>query len=448
MVTRSGWRGSKRTSSYGLAERADRRLQDITNRYQEKFETALAVDGVSAWIWNKVKGTIPCSCRGFSLRDRYDISRSRQGGVAVGDVTIQNDDSYHNAKEPQSVDTKGQFVYTGEEITKQKLTGRLTENIVNETPQNKIEQPSNITLKYLNETGDYTDEEDIFDAMDNDSFPDENVSDSNNGATPYIELPLTRTSTSVMCPICLGMGTVDAWTLYGGQRIILDYSSSHPLDLDNASIEKTQPATFTVYDDSNLQWDNVRLPVLWNRLLKLNVYHRGEVVDSSKYTLYYIHPSAPNTRNVLTKNTLATLNNSLLLSNNNRLKISIVPKQSELKFTHIELLFQLNDSVYIQMPELEMADESEFADWNLNVTVEMSAKISARESSYFTESKYKRVWKITSINRKMTAAGKSFGYQVNAHALHPQEKAFTLLNVLGKPIDPFSSMVDDLLEDF
>lgn len=425
---------TKRPGNTGLAYRADRRLQGIADLKAAQFETSLAVDGVVAFIWNKVKGTTMCTCTGTSDRDF-----NQPLGSVHPDADLPGVKTSHTRP---PIGTRGQFTYIGEgDVTFNNMDGYLRGKHYDKPSYEKQTLPSDTVLDILDETGDFKDEFDILNALNDPSDGEPKAATNLNG--PTLGFP----SRSSGCPICYGIGTVDTWQLYNGERIVLDYSTRYDIDLGGSTVEPEQSAAFIVYSGMEITWSHVNFPSLWRSLLRLAVYNRGRLIDPDEYDLFYVLASHPNTLNPLTFETLQALNGHTTFVEGSTVRVVLRPRVERLKFTHIEILFQLGDPVVIQMPELDVGDDSQFADWNLNVSFEVSASVSLRESSYIVDGKYKRVWKVTSINRRLTATGKSLGYLVNVRALHPTEKAYALLNVLGKPIDPFTTIVDDLLDD-
>jgi hypothetical protein len=140
---------------------------------------------------------------------------------------------------------------------------------------------------------------------------------------------------------------------------------------------------------------------------------------------------------------LSLLNKGTLLALQNELTIVLETTSSDptvpLVFSHIEIVFSLGDVVRMQIPDMEVPNEDEYVDWNLSTNFELPSDVEIRENSYLVEGKYTRTWKVTQINRKLTARGKSFGYAVGVRALHSFERQFFMFNILGKPRDPFSN---------
>jgi len=457
-----GRSGSNRTlktpSDQGLSRRADKQLNWAADSHSAKFENALAVDGSVAFIWNKSKGSIVCTCRGFQNRvgGAQDELVGGTTSATTDIVNVINESGggigHSTVSSPTEVNSDG-FTYVGESITADNLDDFFSGRTVEESATDKIKQDSSLVDRLNKGTGDYPGSGDIIDALsdgygdvttlDEDGDPLFNAVSLNHGNPTQLLTP-----TMVLCPICFGYGTVDSWSIYNGQRVILDASGQFKTTMTDVEIDDSQPVKLLIQPGSNVTWSAVGIPQVWRHLIKLSVYDMGKLLAPSDYKLSFIHPSAPTVSTTLDYETLKQLNSSALLATGNTLTITLEPVDTKpLEFTHIEFLFSLGDVVKLQMPEIDVPNQDEFADWNLNATFEMSSRVTIKENSYITEGKYKRVWKVETVNRKLTSAGKSYGYSVSGRALHSFEKAFGLMSVFGKPSDPFSDKIDEQIDD-
>lgn len=427
-------------SNQGLAKRIDTKLDAVVDSYAAKFKTALAVDGVVSFIYNKHRGNVACTCRGFQNLNNY---ASHEIGITgretqTGAIRLLGDGNTRIAE------TTSPKVNSVTQVSS--LSGGLAlDNLFKQNSET-------IVQKIENDLGDdgFTEDssEDVLDAL----FADQ-VSPVYSGDGDPMKQLLSATAMSnstdlpyssgmVACPICYGAGTVDSWRLYNGDRVVLDASAMYQLDIFNdVEIDTTsQPAVYSVFERSYLQWSNVPIPTSWRHLMRLSVFNRGQELDISTYNLYFIHPSQPTVRNPINYNILSQLNNSALLQQGIKLSFvleSNLGQDEPLVFTHIEMIFSTGDIVFCQVPELDLPNEDEFIDYNLNTTFEFPVDVEIRENSFIIDGKYRRVWKVTSSNRKLTAQGKSFGYSIGLRALHSFERQYALLNVLTKPRDPF-----------
>ena len=424
-------------NNQGMARRVDNRLDVTVDAQAARFKTALAVDGSVAFIFNKMRGVIPCTCRGsqnlkgfprheigatghevktgdiatHSARDRSAFVHTSSGSVEIIDTALERNDldNFFKLKNTSIVD-------------------KIEENV-----DGFVDDPSQDILDALNEdTGATTMYSGDGDPM-KDIIAATNLGNSSNKAF---------SPNHVACPICFGSGYVDSWMLYNGNRICLDASDKYDVSIvgDVDVDTDAQPFIFSVFERGSVVWQNIPLPTMWRLLLRLVLYKGREVVSLSDYKLYFTHASNPSVKNELTFHSLSQLNNGQLLRQSNKVDIYLENATSEtLVFTHLEAMFSLGYPVRIQVPEVEVPNEDEYVDWNLNVTFELPSDIEIKENSYLVESKYRRVWKVGQVNRKLSARGKSFGYSVGARPLHSFENRYAQMNVFGRPSNPFAN---------
>lgn len=444
MVTigRKGIRSLQTPSNQGMARRADARVEAVVDQQAARFKTALAVDGAVAFIFNKHKGITACTCRGFQNLDSVLRHETRASGHETprGDV-VEHDHSHHSGAilRPTSGVRQVDGLVRPDNLDSYLDMNNYTENLLN-----KIED--------LTDVSSFVDDPalDVLDALSDDSTAPIMSGDGDPMRDLIASTNLGNSSdfalspSMVACPICFGAGFIDTWRLYNGERIILDASQRYPITIINdVEIDDTaQPACYSIYERSSITWKDVEFPLSWRHLLRLAVYNKGKRIPSEAYTLYFEHSSAPGVKNVLNTATLKALSNGNLLRNSNKLTIILESKlvgDAPLVITHAEILLHLGEVTRMQVPEIVVPNEDEYVDWNLNVTMELPSDINIKENSYVIDGKYKRVWKVNSVNRKMSSHGKSFGYAVDVRAIHSFERQFLLMNVLGRPIDPFNT---------
>ncbi|QIG70353.1 hypothetical protein EVB87_253 [Rhizobium phage RHph_N28_1] len=437
-IGRGNIRSRMTSGNQGMARRVDNKLDAVVDAYAARFKTALAVDGSVAFIYNKHEGVVACTCRGFRNLSgivRHDIGLS-------GHETDRGDSSF----------TKDQKVHTSSSnnlIGGLKQVGSLKPDELDHLFQNRNETVVEKISESAEDEGFTADgSADLIDAMF-DNGPANNFSGDGDPMTQIIAATNLGNSSDfaysphmVACPICFGAGYVDTWKLYNGERIVLDASNRYEIETYNDVVldDDNQPAVYSIRERSTLQWNNVAIPTSWRHLIRLKVFNGLQEVPQDAYTLYYEHPSQPGVRNLLTYQNLNLLNNKPILFNSNKLTIYIESNLGydyPLVITHVEMLFSLGEAVRVQVPEADVPNEDEYVDWNLNVQLELPSDVEIRENSYVVEGKYQRVWKVTQINRKMTARGKSFGYSVGVRALHSFERQYSLMNVFGIVRNPF-----------
>lgn len=427
----------------GLSRRVDNMVDAVVDAHVAKYKTALAVDGALAFIYNKHDGIIPCTCRGF--RNLNGIA-SHEVGLS-GNESSKNETSYHEAS-----DQRHATVFSEKKNSIKQVGGLVASDLDALFKDTNVSIVDKIKGRVPLEDEEFVEDSaiDVVDALFDTS--DQPVF---SGSGDPMEKILAATAIAnsadfaftpnfVACPICLGSGFVDSWRLYNGERIVLDASEAH--DIDTFGVVDVdgdeQPPIYTIHERGSVQWQRVKIPTSWRHLIRLAVFDKGKILPTNSYTLYFIHPNQPATKNPFTYDTLNSLNNSLLLQQSNNLTIVIesnLGRDYQLKFTHIEMLFSMGTPIKIQVPDMEVPNEDEYVDWNLTVNMELPPDIEMKENSYIVDGKYRRVWKVSSINRKVTARGKAYGYTVSARALHSFERQFALLNVFKKPRNPYAN---------
>lgn len=450
-IGRSNNRSLQTANNQGLARRVDNRIDATVDAYAARFKTALAVDGAVAFIFNKHNGIIPCTCRGFVNLDNIISTEVGVTGNETSDgaVSTRFDNKTTTAvsfNQPNRVKQVGGLRPADLDDFFRSRTESIVDKISNKISEEDGKDFDDST--FVNDSA-----EDIMDVLfsgedlprystEGDGDPMQRIlSATNIGGSP----DYATSSNFIACPICMGSGYVDTWRLYNGERVLLDASEAHNVEiLNDVEIDTdSRPAVYSIYPRSTIKWTGVKFPSSWRHLMRLAVFNKGKEISPNDYRMFYVHPLQPEVLNPLTYQTFQLLNNSMLLTNKNELTIILQSNIEDPKypviFSHIEFVFSLGYPVRIQVPDMEVANEDEFVDWNLSTNFEMPADVELKENSYIVEGKYTRTWKVTQVNRKLTARGKSAGYAVGVRALHSFERQFFLFNILGKPRDPFSN---------
>lgn len=457
-------RSLQTASNQGMARRVDIRLDGTVNAQAARFETSLAVDGVMAAVWNRRRGHRQCSCQEGSakigsilepiptLMPSADSESNVDTEIIYDNTDPLNPVESHIIRSESNVDFGGDnYQWVGSSLTHDDMDSYFANQHVIEQPRDKV-QPEGAFIDHFHEiTGDAPMAGDILesfeeaDTLDFDSDDDPLVDVIN----PEFEDPSDimssqgdnlLNSVSLNCPICIGSGMVDGFEMFNGIRHVLDIT--HPgLDLEDTTVdEDAQPSIFEIPQNGRIKWRNINLPMGWTNTISLSFFNLGELlIHGYHYRLEYSDLATPTVWNSFDFDTLHSFRNGNAVK---WINIRLVALRL-FRFSHGVLLLSVGRMPRIQVPELNIPNASEFIDWNLSVEFEVSAKIELRENSYITEAKYGRIWKVETVNRRLTASGKSHGYQVGARAIHTFEKAAMALRVYGGYINPFGMDVDD-----
>ncbi|MCA9327998.1 hypothetical protein KDA14_05705, partial [Candidatus Saccharibacteria bacterium] len=206
IIGRQGGRRSinrNNVSNSGMAERANRRLNSVAENAAAKLEEALAVDGVSAYIWNKGKGSVACACRrvpgsyygkeiyGENGEYTVDSQPTVINPIRTDTLTLDNVDDFFEALDSNKPSIS-------------KLKDKIRQPVNNDEPLIEVDD--------LNEDG---------------TLPDAIFAQSDDFLN----------SVMVTCPVCYNSGYVDSWDIFGGQRFLFDFSGRYFVDIEGGEFD-------------------------------------------------------------------------------------------------------------------------------------------------------------------------------------------------------------------
>lgn len=382
-----------------MAERAARQLEAHAKAQGEKYSNALQVDAPSFYFWHDHGGSIPCSCMS---KKRFKYPQP----INPGEMEEENSVTILPETKNKSVTgyrTLGRTRRSGTETFKETVVDKLT---------NRNE------LKF--EKGDYFDEGSITQALTNDSTNDSNF-DPDDPFGIFNRKMIT-------CSICMGSGAIDAWQPDGGVRIVFDTSPAYKFVTNGPDVDASaQPSIISFKGDKdNAVW-LYSMPLVWDDILRTNVYNNEELIPESMYEWTWITAD---------KSQQGSVNDDLdQLQNYGGPVYFQLRSLEDFEMTHCEIILGYAPPKKAQLPEVERAYEDEFTDYQATVSAEMPIGLNIKEGDYVTDSKYRRVWKINTINRRTTAGGNEFGVAVELRALMPFEKRFYQLALFGSSSD-------------
>lgn len=407
---RGGGRRSVQTpNTSGLARRVENRLAAVADSYVAKTETSLAVDGVPLFIWNKREGRYKCACQfeggalgAFNATTSQDASGKpiavyQKTGRKVKNKFMPLSETVHDLNTDSSVTD------TFESTTRSKILDKDTDK-VNEKMFDYASRLINKGIK-----GNPNDLTNVLDAFDE---ADELLSDK-----------------IITCPICHGSGKVDSWAPANGNRLLFDLSSRFEVDLFDVDMVNSQVPTFIIKPNGYVEW-SFDLPVTWLTLERASLFMGDKLIPRSDYRATLTLPD--DTEYTLSKEVLRNLKGASVITEG-KCRLKIQPMEgNELTVTHFDLIYMNARPFKAQLPEIEIPYEDEYADWNLNINIELTAKATIKEGSYICDAKYKRVWKVDSFSPKRLANSQILGYTAQCRALQSFEKLFVLFNMFAR----------------
>lgn len=404
----TGRRSLQTPANSGIAARAEARLTAVAKSATAKVETALAVDGVPFIIWNKGGGRYKCACKEgsgkvFAASSAVDITPVGASG------------------KPISVQTGGRGKKSGfTSVDDLIFNPSGADTSIPSTPRQKItkQDTNDIRQRGL----DYSDAAFSGFVGDNDD-PLMEATDAFTDADTMLSDKL------INCPICFGSGYTDAWNPNDGVRLALDLSGRFETDMAGIDVLEAAVPTFSLVNRNYIEW-SVPLPAAWMILARATLFNDDKVLQRGTYKMTITLPD--DTEVPFSYAVLQSLkNNPLATEGPTKFKLQSIDG-NELRATHFDLVYLMAKPTRGQMPEVEVPNEDEFADWNLNTNIELSARAVIREGSYVVDGKYKRTWKVDAYSKKQLANGTAYGYTATIRALHSFEKMFSLMNLYVK----------------
>lgn len=376
--------------------RANKQLEAHAASHAKKHQEALRVDGPRFAFWRKLSGSIPCSC--VAVKDPAKATatvspgeENKKHAAFAGSVFNPS-----RARQTYTGDDDFGFVEYNQATTYEDTVDKLT---------------SRDKSKFLQDDSD-----DILDAMDGVEEP----------ALVDFDDPFNLFSNKLIeCPVCFGQSYIDSWQLHNGLRAVFDTSNAYKFECHNAEIDNsgTGPAKIHLTPKGMIYW-TYKFPMYFNEVVRVRVYNGTEVIDPELYEFDWTTED-----DTLTGNADA-LDLPQLIGVDKTVNLIFKSAYSEeLTITHAEIVLTLAPFDHCQLPEVEAAYEEAFMDWNVSVNAEIPAGLQVKEGDYFCDEKYKRVWKINTINRRVTAGGTQFGSGLDIRVLHSFEKLMSVLNI-------------------
>lgn len=374
-----------------MHERANKQLEAHAIAKGEQYSNALQVDAPDFIFWHNHGGSIPCSC---SNKNRFGYQQPIDPGEDAAEHSLKTGDSPKNKKissyKPLGVPARKKYKTQFDETIADKLTDSKEELFLD---------------------GDYTDNDSINKAFD-----------SADGAMPDFDPddPFGLMNRKMItCSICMGTGTIDGWQPNAGFRLVLDTSNAYKFLSRDPEIDASFSPTRVSFDGESkdyVMW-LYNMPFTWDAIPRTHIYNNDELIPESYYQWTWI--TADKSRSgIVSEDGLDELHE---YGGPVYFKLEAV---EDFHMTHAEIIMLFAPPMKAQLPEVPKTYEDEFPDYQANITAEIPIGLNIKEGDYLSDSKYKRVWKIGSINRRITAGGNEFGVSVDMRALLPFEKRY------------------------
>lgn len=381
--------------------KAQKQLEGQATARAESYGNALQVDGPQMVFWLKRNGAVPCSCQ------------AAPANILYSDIKIESDLDFDSklpttkAVPGQRSDSNTSRVYHIEKLAKPSINELFKDNA---TPLRDKLQGTNVQFP------DGSD--DIMSSFNEDE--EDSISDT---LDPFNLLG----NKIIQCPVCFGTGFIDSYQPHNGSRIVFDTSNLYMFQCDAADMdESANPTIVTLKAGQSITWIT-KFPLLWESLLRCSIYHKGQLISPAWYSWTFEIPSVQVSGECATDlDRLQNVDIPALLT---------LTAHEDFPFTHGEIVLVFAELMRGQIPEIPQAYEDEFEDWQASISVELPIEIGefVSEGDYFAESKYKRAWKINSVNIRKTMGGTIFAVIADCRALHKFEKLLYQLAIFRNP---------------
>lgn len=408
MTITIGRRNTKRPftpSNKGMADRVNRQLEAHAMSQAQKYSEALKVDAPQFVFWHNTKGSLPCSCTTKPANTKYanitpgeaaEETTGRLGHASGRKGKVSRHEPL--GKPIGGIDSLFDPPLPKQETLLDKMTGGES---------------------YFKE-GEFTDEDSITAAFSRD---DGTVSDLDGDSLEDPTDPFGLYNRKMItCSICMGSGTIDAWQPNAGVRIVLDTSNAYNFLPKGVDVDDSyNPTRIKMPAESACAW-LVSFPTIWYAATRIAVYNNDELIPAEWYEFTWATADKTKIGEV------SETDIERLQGYDGDTHIVLLAKTA-FDITHVEFIFLYAEPMRAQLPEVQQAYEDEFADWQQSLTVELPVGLDVVEGDYLAESKYGRIWKINSINRRITAKGNEFGVSAEIRALHSFERRFFQLSM-------------------
>lgn len=253
------------------------------------------------------------------------------------------------------------------------------------------------------------------------------------------------------CGICFGYGYVDGYSLYNGQRIVLESTKVNSISGFVSNTEKL-PLSFSspLRLDSYVEWI-VELPTYYQRVMGVNIRNNlksvegliaifsidngitWKVLNATNIDSGFGAPQRAIIRVVVnntTQDNIVNIDPQYGISSSTGLEYVRSATSDPIEFTHLEIFYIMGDMPKAQMPNFTRPTNFEFFDVLVQAQMEVGADISWIDREYIIgDSKHGLLWKVVDATPKLTSLRQVLGYDLSLRLVQNSEQVY-LLNLL------------------
>lgn len=374
-----------RPMNSGMGHIARDRLVQYIGMQNEKQAEAIKVDGVPTEIWIKQSGGRVCSCMSPEIHTTNYVGDKNPEHVKSNPFDFK-------VNSPNDIDTKVRYVENDV----------IEENI----------------LTYDKNT-DWIKEFDL-----NPNNPSD-LLDNENNVFKTDDVSLLFGGTRSACGICFGTGFTDAYQLINGKRIVLDSTYEHIISGGFIDTE-TKPYTFNLASDINsFVLFEVEVPLYFKAIHNFRLLNNCVPI----YGCILVSPD---------NKTYKPLGLDVLNSYKgkfNKIYIKVLGDfKRELKFTHLELNYELADFPLIDYPPFARQENFQYFEALQTTNFEVNGNVPYIDREcVFGEMKTGYLWRAVSATQHMDNRRQLFKTEVEARLIQRSE-ALYMLNSVYRPM--------------
>lgn len=379
------YRGVKQLTpkNQGIKKTTQQRLDHIISRANAQLENALYVDGITFLHWSYNQGYNACTCT-------LDAPITKETNTLFG------------GQVPEETTSKIKSRVTSKALK----TNSLFDTSVLDSINAASEQAMSDFTSLLEDEGDITASE-IEDIINN----------ADNAAS--------LVGGNRRCPICLGTGYTDSYSLTHGKRLILDASGFYPVKpIGSVILENNRPAEFVsdMHKENGVVWE-LRVPSYFRQVVNPRVYN-GRYPNTDSFL--FIKEKGTDTWEPF----------SLERYKGKTVLIMACPSRTETgrlwKITHVELNIQMADWILGQFPQIQQMSSIVAASYQ-ETSVVLSAKLAQlSKGDVLLDSKYNNMWLVNDFSTSETTDRMTLGWQGNVRIIQDRE-ILSILKVIKQP---------------
>lgn len=391
--------------NYGRANTVNSVQEEVNwtvSRANAAYSEAINVDGIPVLFWKKTDEGNYCTCRYGKNLEHKAIGSDNTDTAVINNPDPNSGGGTGPVTEPTDPD---ESIY------------QVRNQWDDETTDPSIPVGAD---RFNPATGETTPEPAPNPPAPTNQFEEQETEDEDAFLAAPIDSDIMSGMEKSQCGICLGTGKTNSWNLFGGKREIFD--SYNVRNLHGFSVvDDARPVGFSSsFSLSNYAEWHYTLPTYFNKVLNFAVRNNTKSVRYLK--IFYKIDGTDLEFQRLTEEFLDSRKGipTKLILRVQPIKEAI---DGELTFTHMEINWELNKPLKIQMTPLSVASNSQIAAVVTTSSFTFPPSFNnIDKDDVFLDTKYGYMWKVTDYTDFETASRQVLGWTVSARNLQSFEQ--------------------------